>query len=295
MQTLSIENYLQVQKMRIETHLDDLIIERQGHELSLYQAARYSILGGGKYIRPILTLAVVEMLGGEIEKALTPACAIEMIHAYSLIHDDLPCMDDDDYRRGRLTLHRQFNEGHAVLTGDYLLTFAFEIIAKAPLLTNDQKIALIDCLSTRSGGEGMIGGQVMDIGCVEKLEIEDLRKLHEKKTGALLTASLEFGAIIGNASPEIAHSLCEFGKKIGLTFQVVDDILDITASEAKHGNKTASDVKNRKSTFVTLLGLEGARFYAEQLFHESVELLKNIPCDTCCLAALADFIVHRNR
>lgn len=295
MQTLLIEDYLQTQKTRIETHLDHLIVEKQDPAITLYQAARYSVLGGGKYIRPILTLAVVEMLGGEIEKALTPACAIEMVHTYSLIHDDLPCMDDDDYRRGRLTLHRQFNEGHAVLTGDYLLTFAFELIAKAPFLSNEEKIELIDCLSTRSGGEGMIGGQVMDIASTENLEIEQLKKLHEKKTGALLTASLEFGAILGNASTSIRDSLCAFGKKIGLTFQVVDDILDITASEAKHGTKTSSDIKNGKSTFVTLLGTEGARLYAKKLFNESIELLKNIPHDTSSLAALADFIVHRKR
>lgn len=294
MNALSINEYLKEQSLLIEDRLNHLIKEKNCPEKELYEAARYALLGGGKRLRPILTIATVEMLDGNCETALTPACTIEMIHAYSLIHDDLPCMDDDDYRRGKPSLHKSYNEGHAVLTGDFLLTFAFEVLATDPFLTPEKKIALISILAKHSGGDGMIGGQVLDIGSTGiQLSLDHLKTLHKKKTGALLTGALQFGAILGNASREVTDRLTLFGEKIGLAFQVIDDVLDIAASEIKHGNAIASDIKNDKSTFVKLLGLNEAKLYAEECFSEAVEHLNSLPYDTTRLMALGQFMINR--
>lgn len=189
---------------------------------SLLEAARYSLLGPGKRIRPLLALYTAEMLEkGSGQKALQPACALEMVHCYSLIHDDLPCMDDDDFRRGRPALHKVYTEGHAMLVGDYLLTKAFEVLSYAPLLSSDQRLSLIQTLSQTAGGEGMIGGQVMDIE-----ENGEVMELHRRKTGALFQCAFAFGGIIAHAPETIQSKLLEFGKCFGELFQVVDDILD---------------------------------------------------------------------
>lgn len=206
----------------IDQKLEQLIPASSPYYASLFEGARYSLLGPGKRIRPLLTLYTAEMLeSGSSELALTPACALEMVHCYSLIHDDLPCMDDDDMRRGRPTLHKVYNEGHAVLVGDYLLTYAFDLLAHAPLLSDKQKIALIQILAKTSGSEGMIGGQVMDI---EKSPY--IQELHERKTAALFQCALNFGGIVTNSSPAILNRLTLFGKQFGSLFQMVDDLLD---------------------------------------------------------------------
>lgn len=289
-----LPTYLRTQSELIELHLEKLIPARHGATQQLFEAARYAVLGGGKRLRPILTLATVDMLGGSIEAALTPACAVEMIHCYSLIHDDLPCMDDDDYRRGKLTVHRRYNEGHAVLTGDFLLTYAFDVLASCPLLTPEKKVQLMAILAKKSGAEGMIGGQVMDIASEgQKITLDTLQLLHRQKTGALLTAAIEFGGIVSNASPSQLEHLRAFGENIGLAFQIVDDILDVTSSEAKHGRAVSSDVANGKSTYVTLLGLEQAKAYAQQFYQQALQALKPFPRSSQ-LKDIADYIVQRN-
>jgi len=206
----------------IEKELEKLIPETKDPFASLYEGARYSLLAPGKRMRPLLTLYTAEMLeSGSKQRALRPACALEMVHCYSLIHDDLPCMDNDDFRRGRPTLHKAYNEGHAVLVGDYLLTYAFEVLANAPALSPEQKIALIQTLTQTAGSGGMIGGQVMDIE-----GNRDIEQLHQRKTAALFQCALAFGGIVTNASPATQDKLATFGKQFGELFQMVDDILD---------------------------------------------------------------------
>ncbi len=291
LQTLT--NYLSVQACLVEKRLDQLVSPNHEHP-KLFLAARHALLNGGKRLRPILTLATTEMFGIDNQQALDAACAVEMIHTYSMIHDDLPCMDNDDYRRGRLTVHRQFDEGVAVLAGDYLLTYAFEILANLDHLSAEKKIQLISILSQRSGGEGMIGGQAIDLQFEgKKMTLPDLRDLHLKKTGALLTAAIEFGGIIGHASPTQMNYLTQYGMQLGLTFQIVDDILDVTSSQLKHGRQVSSDIANNKSTYVTLLGVEQAQYYAQECYEEALSALRHLDCDTNLLVQLADFVINR--
>lgn len=289
-----ISHYLETQSQLIEQHLDRLIPMRHGPYQHLFEAARYALLGGGKRLRPILALTTTQMLGGNLTQALSPACSLEMIHTYSLIHDDLPCMDNDDYRRGKLTVHRKYSEGHAVLTGDFLLTHAFEILATDEHLSPEKRSQLIAILARQSGSEGMIGGQVMDLVCEGKqISLDTLSLLHRNKTAALITASIEFGGIIGNATPLHLDSLRQFGEAIGLAFQIIDDILDVTSSQAKHGRVIASDIMNKKSTYVSLLGLEQAQSYALSFYNQAIKALKSLPYDTSLLIGLADFIIRR--
>ena len=291
---IDISRYLQVQSELIEEHLEHLIPERHGPYQHLFEAARYAILGGGKRLRPIFTLTTTRMLGSDPKLALSPACTLELIHTYSLIHDDLPCMDDDDYRRGKLAVHRKYSEGHAVLTGDFLLTYAFEILANDANLAPHKKNQLIASLARHSGSEGMIGGQVMDLANEgKKIPLDTLRLLHRNKTAALITAAIEFGGIIAEASPSCFDCLRQFGENIGLAFQVVDDILDVTSSQVKHGRTIPSDVCNDKTTYVSLLGMEQAQACALNFYQQAIQALKPLPYDTSLLIALADFILKR--
>ena len=288
-----IAHYLETQNQLIERQLSKLIPEHHHSYQHLFGAARYAVLEGGKRLRPILTLATAQMLGGNIERALTPACALEIVHTYSLIHDDLPCMDNDDFRRGKLTVHKKYSEGHAVLTGDYLLTYAFEILANLPDVSAEKKITLISLLAQRIGSEGMIGGQIMDIDAVGKhINLETLQALHRNKTGALITTAVEFGGILSDANDEQMNQLRQFGENIGLAFQIIDDILDVTSSQAKHGRLIASDILNKKPTYITLLGLEQSQAFAKECYNKAIAPLKKLP-QAQILINLADFIIHR--
>lgn len=289
-------NYIQLKSQLIEQQLDKLIPKKEVPHKELFNASRYSLLGGGKRLRPILALATTEALGGNVDHTLVPACALEMIHTYSLIHDDLPCMDDDDFRRGKPSLHKAYPEGHAVLTGDFLLTHAFYILATDPNLTAEQKVKLIALASCSSGGEGMIAGQILDLESEGKnIDIERLKLIHSKKTGALITASIEFGGIVAGATDFQMDILSQFGQKIGLAFQIIDDILDVTASEEKHGKLVASDVTNDKATYVSFLGIEESKNLAQSLFHSSMQTLNRLSCDVSLLAGLAELIVNRKK
>jgi geranylgeranyl diphosphate synthase, type II len=290
----NIADYLKIQSQLIEDQLDRLIPIRPGPHQQLFEAARYALLGGGKRLRPILALTTTTLLGGNPQAALSAACTLEMIHTYSLIHDDLPCMDNDDYRRGKLTVHQKYTEGHAVLTGDFLLTYAFEVLAADPQLSAEKKSRLIATLARQSGSEGMIGGQVMDIASMgQNIPLDQLRLLHRSKTGALITAALEFGGILGNATDAQLDCLRQFGESIGLAFQVIDDILDVTSSEIKHGRIIPSDIMNHKSTYLSLLGIEQARSHALNYYNQALQALKPLPYDTSLLVKLAEFIVQR--
>lgn len=292
--TTDIAHYLKAQGQIIEQELDRLIPMHHGPYQQLFEAARYALLDGGKRLRPILTLTTTRILEGDSHLALTPACTLELIHTYSMIHDDLPCMDNDDYRRGKLTVHRKYSEGHAVLTGDFLLTYAFEVLATHPHLNAEKKAQLIATLAHRSGSDGMIGGQVMDLASEgKKISLDHLRLLHRNKTAALITAAIEFGGIIANTTPAQLDHLRQFGEAIGLAFQIVDDILDVTSSHAKHGKTIASDIINEKSTYVSLLGIEQAQAYAQNFYNQAIKTLKTLPYDTSLLAGIADFILRR--
>jgi len=289
-----LSGYLKVHLEAIEQRLEQLVPVHHGTDFLLYEAVRYSLLGAGKRIRPILTLAVTESLGCDVRKALTAASALELVHTYSLVHDDLPCMDNDDYRRGKLSLHRKYNEGIALLAGDFLLTRAFEVIAADTTLNSDQRVQLISLLARAGGGVGMIGGQVMDVSFdKKKASFDDLILLHRKKTGALIEASVEFGCIIAEAQAHQLMAFRHFAENIGLAFQIIDDVLDVTSSETKHGRVIGSDQANGKTTFATLLGVERAKEYANTHLQEAIKAIKPLHIDASKLIALAHFITHR--
>lgn len=262
----------------IDQELHRLLPEKHSRSQTLFAGARHAVLGGGKRLRPLLTLLSVETLGGSVEHALVPACAIELLHTYSMVHDDLPCMDDDDYRRGRPTVHKQFDEGTAVLVGDFLLTYAFELLSTAPHLSSDIRLQLVHILSRQAGGEGMIGGQMMDLSAEgRRLSLEEMAFLHRQKTGCLMVAAVEFGSVIANALPVARTALAGFAEKLGLAFQIWDDILDVTASHEKHGRATSSDASQQKCTYVSLLGIEGAKAAARQHHQQALQMLQLIP------------------
>lgn len=282
---------------KINERLSILIPEQKDLPYNkLFLAARYSLLEGGKRLRPILAILTAETFGVSYEIALDSACAIEMIQTYSLIHDDLPCMDDDDFRRGKPSLHKVFGDAHAVLTGDYLLTYAFDVIANDHKLSAEQRLAIIAVLAKGSGGDGMIAGQVMDIEAENgPVDIERLTMIHRYKTGALITASIEIGGIIANATPNQFKILRQFGQDIGLAFQIVDDILDVTNSVQKHGKEISSDMINDKTTFLDLLGMDGSSQKAKALVDNGCAALLQLGVDTTMLASLAHQIVRTHK
>lgn len=254
-------------KERIEETLKQLSDLQSPFFSSLYEGGRYALLAPGKRIRPLLTLLTAEMVQeGGSEKALHPACALEMVHTYSLIHDDLPAMDNDDFRRGRPTLHRVYSEGHAILVGDHLLTQAFEVLSNAPSLTASQKIALVKALAKAAGGEGMIGGQVMDI---EQSTL--FNETHLRKTAALFRASIEFGGIVTDVSPAILQQLSAFGIQLGLLFQIVDDILDEDG----------------------LLNVDEADKTMQKRYGEALQTLQALPYETGALQQITEWIASQ--
>ncbi len=261
----------------------------------LHEAMRYASLGGGKRVRPLLAFAAGELTQASGECLEVVACAVEMIHAYSLVHDDLPCMDDDDLRRGRPTCHIAYDEPTALLVGDSLQTQAFELLASQPLGDARQQLEMIALLAHASGSRGMAGGQAIDLASVGKpLNQPELELMHALKTGALIRAAVLLGALAGQplSSAEREH-LDRFAKRAGLLFQVVDDILDCTASTATLGKTAGKDEAADKPTYVSLLGLERARAYAEELRAETLAELDIFGARALRLTQLADFICHR--
>ena len=292
---MKLSDFLDQNLVLIEQQLALLIPPSEAPYQQLFDAACYSISGKGKRIRPLLALTLCHMLGGDKKAALVPACSLELIHTYSLIHDDLPCMDNDDYRRGKPTLHKAYNDPLALLAGDYLLTYAFEVISTANNLSDKQKVQLTRILSQRSGAHGMIGGQVMDIESSHKaVNLDTLKLLHQLKTGALITAAVEFGGILGGADDVQMNILQQFGQEIGLAFQINDDIHDVTQSHIKHGKAIASDVINNKTTYVTLLGIEKSQQTAQALLTSAIGYLKTLSVDTSLMEEFAKLIIYKN-
>jgi geranylgeranyl diphosphate synthase type II len=261
---------------------------------TIHQAMRYSIFAGGKRLRPVLCLAGAEAVGGKTAPALPLACAVECIHTYSLIHDDLPCMDNDDFRRGKPTSHKVYGEGMAVLAGDALLTLAFELVAIAKPTSRYPTAAMIRELARGSGSRGMVGGQVADVeGEGKKISAPELRYIHANKTAALITSSIRLGAMSANASPGQLARLTDFGRSLGLAFQVIDDILDETQTTEKLGKSAGKDVAAQKATYPALLGLEQAKAEADRLTARARTALKALGKDAAALTAIAEFLLRR--
>lgn len=247
-------------------------------QVKLIDAMNYSLKAGGKRIRPALVYAFCEALGGRVEDATAPACAIEMIHTFSLIHDDLPAMDNDDFRRGKPSCHKAFNEAIAILAGDALAVLPFEIIADSLELTAEQKVMIISVLANSVGRDGMIGGQVIDMEIENRTDVdeEEIRNLYRCKTGQLLAVSCVMGAICADAANDTIRAAAEYGLRLGLAFQIIDDILDITSTTEELGKPVGSDADNNKTTFVTLYGIEKAKELADKATSEAIEWLDAI-------------------
>ncbi|MHC8516933.1 polyprenyl synthetase family protein [Sporosarcina sp. ITBMC105] len=262
--------------------------------ISLRESMLYSVKAGGKRIRPLLVLAVLEDFGVQSADALKVASAVELIHTYSLIHDDLPCMDDDDYRRGQLTNHKVFGEATAVLAGDALQTAAFNALASLEHTSAEKALALVRLLAEASGAKGMVGGQILDMeGEKASLSLEQLEEVHLHKTGALLSFCIEAGAILAGANENQIAQLQSYARNIGLAFQIKDDILDVTATTEQLGKPANSDTDSEKSTYPSLLGLEGARLQLEKYHTNAIECLSFLPSNKSYLALFADYIVQR--
>lgn len=278
---------------RTETALSRLLPARDSIPQRLHDAMRYATLGGGKRVRPLLVFAAGELSDAPAERLAIAACAVELIHVYSLVHDDLPCMDNDVLRRGRPTCHIEFDEATALLVGDSLQTLAFELLASHPL--GQHQLEMITLLAQASGSCGMAGGQAIDLAAVGKpLEQAELELMHALKTGALIRAAVLLGALAGTPlSPEERQQLDRFAKRAGLLFQVVDDILDCTANTATLGKTAGKDAAADKPTYVALLGLDAAREYAQDLRHEALAALSGFGARARRLTELADFICHR--
>lgn len=262
----------------------------------LVEAMRYSLLGGGKRLRPILALLAAEACGADPMVAMPSACALEMVHTYSLIHDDLPAMDDDDLRRGRSTCHRAFDEATAILAGDALLTLAFEVVAR-DTRPADRASACVLALAEGSGASGMAGGQMADLQAEGRLDgtVEELEAIHRRKTGALLCAALRMGAFAVGGTPEQVAALDAYGRGVGLAFQIVDDLLDVQGDQAKLGKRVGKDSGLGKWTYPGFLGIEGSQRKARQVAEEAVEALRPFGDQGNRLKALALQLLERDR
>ena len=262
---------------------------------TLAEAMRYSLLGGGKRLRPILLMAAADAIGAKGEKFLTTAAAIEMIHTYSLIHDDLPAMDDDDYRRGKLTNHKVFGEAIAILAGDALLTLAFEVMLRQKDVSSTVILNVVDEMSRAAGMSGMVGGQAIDLQSEGKsIDLETLRRMHLGKTGALFRAAIRSGAILAGASSQQLSALTAYAESFGLVFQITDDILDVTGDEKTLGKPIGSDARNRKSTYVTLTSLDSARSLAEKTIEDALGALNIFGSEAEFLRELVRYLPTRN-
>ncbi len=292
--TMTCAQRLQGHRERVEAWLKNCFDGREPRG-DLYDAMRYSLLAGGKRIRPVLLMEVCRMCGGAPEQALPLAGAIEMVHTYSLIHDDLPCMDDDDLRRGRPTNHKVYGEATAVLAGDALLTAAFEtVLARETDLPAQRVLEAADCLGRAAGARGMVGGQILDMaGEGHALGLAEIEELQRLKTGALIMAAAEMGCIAAGGTELQRAAVRHYAERLGLAFQVRDDILDVIGDEATLGKSVGSDVKSEKSTFVTLKGLDACRTLVEQLTEEAKQALSVFGAEADALCWLADSLSQR--
>jgi geranylgeranyl pyrophosphate synthase len=293
--TRTLEDFLSSSRMRCESQMQQSLTSLRVMPERLVEAMRYSTLLGGKRIRPCLVYASAAALGAQPEQADAAATAVEFIHCYSLIHDDLPALDNDDLRRGKPTLHRAFDEATAILAGDALQSLAFQLLAEASGADSDIRLKMVTLLARSSGCDGMIAGQSIDMAAVGKqLTLSELENMHQLKTGALISASVELGALSANCRDEnILNALREYARCTGLAFQVQDDILDVVSDTSVLGKTQGADIARNKPTYVSLLGLDGARSKAHDLVEQAGTALSLIPADTSMLHAIARYITSR--
>jgi geranylgeranyl diphosphate synthase type II len=291
---VAFQTHFEARCALVEEALQRLLPSEEAPPATLHRAMRYSIFAGGKRLRPVLVLAAAEACGGAIENALPAACAVECLHTYSLVHDDLPCMDDDDLRRGRPTSHKVFGEAIAVLAGDALQAAAFEFLCHMPAAAGYTGADYVHELAVAAGSRHLIAGQVMDIEAEgRKLTVPELRAIHEGKTAALLTCAARLGAMSAGSTAEQLDSLTRFGRALGLAFQVIDDILDVTQTSEKLGKTAGKDVSMAKATFPALLGLEASRTEAAQLTAQARRALAPFGDAGAHIAEIADSLLGR--
>lgn len=291
-----IQQILNEKKQQVEDRLRQLLRTEEPAHRTLYESMNYSLLAGGKRIRPALFLMALDMLGRPSEAYLDAACALECVHTYSLIHDDLPQMDDDDYRRGRLTNHKVYGAGMATMAGDGLLTFAFELLAGMETVPAALRCRLIRILAQAAGPEGMVGGQAQDIEAERRqLTLEELRTLDRCKTGCLLCAPLDMAAVLAEADDETAEALHAYGVHLGQLFQITDDLLDVSGSLEEMGKEPGQDAVMHKATYVSLAGESGARRLAEQEAARAIEALSALGREADALRELAAWLLHRTK
>lgn len=280
----------------VEEQLVKELNEANPLDKTLCESMKYSLMAGGKRLRPVMLMAAADAVGAKGTDFLTTACAIEMIHTYSLIHDDLPAMDDDDYRRGKLTNHKVYGAGMATLAGDALLTLAFEVMLRQEKTTAETKLKVIKEMSIAAGPDGMVGGQALDMESENKhIAMATLRQMHMGKTGALFRAAIRSGAVLGGADVNKLAALTQYADNFGLAFQITDDILDVTGDEAVIGKPVGSDEKNNKSTYVTLTSLAEAKELAALAVADAVKALDTFGTEADFLRDLVEFLVKRNK
>lgn len=292
--SMDLKSYLVARQKDVDRALDRFLPEKSTPPATIHKAMRYSLFAGGKRLRPILCLAAAEACGGKSGAALPLACAIECIHTYSLVHDDLPSMDNDDLRRGRATCHKVFGDGIAILAGDALLTIAFEIAAHVKSTKRYDLREIFREIATASGSQRLIAGQVADLEAEgRRISRDQLRYIHENKTAALLTTSVRLGAMAANASAKQLAAITAFGRALGLAFQVIDDILDVTQTSEKLGKSAGKDVAAKKATYPAVIGLEKSRTEARRLTAKAHSSLKSLGEKAAVLRALADYLLQR--
>lgn len=285
-----VDQFLREKAAKTEAALDRCFAALDLAPPSLLEAMRYSLFAGGKRLRPALALGAAEMISGDDSAALPAACALEMIHTYSLMHDDLPAMDNDDFRRGRPTAHKAFGEATAILAGDALLTLAFEVMSESG------NIRVIREIAHAAGACGMAGGQQLDIEAEGRsIGLDDLRRIHALKTGALIRVSVRAGALLAGAQKDVLDALSAYGEALGLAFQIADDILNVTSTEAALGKPVGSDADRDKSTYPAIMGIEGARALAEEAVSTAVAALERFGAEADIFRALARFVVERDK
>ncbi len=287
---------LEAKIVEVNKSLHKYLEEKDNPQATIYKAMDYSLHAGGKRIRPVLTLACAELLGAETDKIMPFACALEMIHTYSLIHDDLPCMDDDDLRRGKPTNHKVYGEAIAVLAGDGLLNLAYETILKQSQLSPNMTLAALAVIAENAGVEGMIGGQVIDLESEGKtIDAITLMTMHLHKTAALIMASAKVGALLGGGGRDDLIAMEEFARYLGIAFQIKDDILDVAGNEEQLGKTVGSDCENQKSTFVSIYGLEQSEKMLADYTQKAIDVLSRYGAKAEFLIELSKFLLDRDR
>ena len=291
-----LKQYLEARRLMVEEALEVALPQQDGPETRVVEAMRYSLFAGGKRLRPILCLAASEAVGGDLKAAMPAGCALEMIHTYSLIHDDLPAMDDDDLRRGKPTNHKVFGEAIAILAGDGLLTEAFVLLSDYNSLVPERAVQVIGGIAEAASYRGMVGGQVVDILSQNKrAELETVQQMHSRKTAALIAAATESGALAGKGSEAQVAALGRYGRAIGLAFQVADDILDIEGDTELLGKTTGADEARGKVTYPAAVGLERSRQTANEMVNDALAALEGFDDRANPLRSLANYIITRKK